>query len=63
MNLLKHYIKRVISVRPVKQVDWMKHSYVEVTLIANCYGNEREYTRWFGEKEWETVQKQGYFMA
>lgn len=63
MNILEIYIEEVISVEEVPHVEWMNQKYLNVKLIANCYGNVKEYERWFGEKEWEQVQKQGYFMG
>jgi hypothetical protein len=63
MNILEHYIKEIISVEEVPHEDWMKQKYLNVTLIADCYGDVREYKRWFGTDEWEKVKERGYFMS
>jgi hypothetical protein len=63
MNLLEHYIKEVISIEDVPRVDWIDKKFLKVRLIADCYGDIREYERWFGEEEWEMIKEQGYFMA
>jgi hypothetical protein len=63
MNLLEHYIKEIISVEDVPHEDWMNKKYLKVKLVANCYGDIRQYERWFGEEEWGKVKEQGYFMS
>jgi hypothetical protein len=62
-NLLEHYIKEIKSIEEVPHEDWMNQKYLNVTLVANCYGDEREYKRWFGAEEWEKVKEQGHFMS
>lgn len=63
MNILEHYIEEVISVEEVPRQEWMDQKYLNVKLVANCYGCVQEYERLFGENEWKKIQEQGYFMA
>jgi len=65
MNILEHYIKEVISVEPYTE-DWTKKwdkEFVEVKVLANCYGGIQEYTNVWDKAQWEQIKKQGYFMA
>lgn len=74
MNLLEHYIEKVISVEDVTK-EWEKYmqeenpNFVEtdpmlqVTIIVNCYGQIKEVTRTFHKSEYDNIQEQGYYMA
>lgn len=74
MNLLEHYIKKVISVVDVtkKWEDYMRkddHNFVEndpmlkVKMLVNCYGNIEETIKRLHKSEWDKIQEQGYYMA
>ena len=74
MNLLEHYIKKVISVVDVTK-EWEKcmqeedPNFVEtdpmlqVAIIVNCYGQTTGITEMFHKSEWDKIQEQGYYMA
>ena len=74
MNLLEHYIKKVISVVDVTK-EWEKcmqeedPNFVEldpmlqVAIIVNCYGQTTRTTKMFHKSEWDKIQEQGYYMA
>ena len=74
MNLLEHYIEKVISVVDVTK-EWEKHmqkedpNYIEtdpmlqVAIIVNCYGQATGTTKMFHKSEWDKIQEQGYYMA
>lgn len=75
MNLLEHYIKKVISVVDVTKEweDYMRkddHNFVEndpmlkVEMIASCYSNMIYGTvKTLHKSELEKIQEQGYYMA
>ena len=74
MNLLEHYIEKVISVNDVTK-EWEKYmqkedpNYIEldpmlqVAIIVNCYGQTEGTTKMFHKSEWDKIQEQGYYMA
>ena len=75
MNLLEHYIKKVISVKDVTQ-EWEKYmqeeedpNFIEtdpmlqISMIINCYGQTKETTKMCHKSEWDKIQEQGYYMA
>jgi len=65
MNLLEHHIKSVISVKPYT-AEWTKehpHTFLKITVVANCYGQEQEYNLIRTAEEWGQIEKQGYFMG
>ena len=74
MNLLEHYIEKVISVVDVTK-EWEKcmqeedpnfvetDPMLEIKMIVNCYGSIQETKQWFHKSEWDKIQEQGYYMA
>ena len=74
MNLLEHYIEKVISVDDVTK-EWEKYmqkedpNFVEtdpmlqVEIIVNCYGQTTGTTKMFHKSEWDKIQEQGYYMT
>ena len=74
MNLLEHYIEKVISVKDVTK-EWEKYiqeedpNFIEtdpmlqVAIIVNCYGQTTGTTKMFHKSEWDKIQEQGYYMA
>ena len=59
MNLLEHYIIKIISEEPNK-----KYGGVDIVAEADCYGDKREYKHYACTKEqWEKEKQQGYWMA
>ena len=74
MNLLEHYIEKVISAVDVTK-EWEKcmqeedPNFVEtdpmlqVAIIVNCYGQITGTTKMFHKSEWDKIQKQGYYMS
>ena len=74
MNLLEHYIEKVISVEDVTK-EWEKYmqkedpNYIEldpmlqVAIIVNCYGQTTGTTKTLHKSEWDKIQEQGYYMA
>ena len=74
MNLLEHYIEKIISVEDVtkKWEEYMKkddptfietNPMLEVKMLINCYGNIKETTKMLHKSEWDKIQEQGYYMA
>ena len=74
MNLLKHYIEKIISVEDVTKEweEYMKEEYpnfietdpmLQVAIIVNCYGQTAGTTKMFHKLEWDKIQEQGYYMA
>lgn len=74
MNLLEHYIEKVISVKDVTK-EWEEYiqeeepnfvetdHMLEIKMIVNCYGSIQETTQWFHKTVWDKIQEQGYYMA
>ena len=74
MNLLEHYIEKVVSVIDVTK-EWEKYmqeedpNFVEtdpmlqISMIINCYGQTTGTTKMFHKSEWDKIQEQGYYMA
>lgn len=74
MNLLEHYIEKVISVVDVTK-EWEKcmqeedqnfvetNPMLEVKMLVNCYGNIEETIKRLHRSEWDKIQEQGYYMA
>lgn len=74
MNLLEHYIEKVISVEDVTKEweEYMKEEdpnfvetdpMLEIKMIVNCYGSIQETKQWFHKTVWDKIQEQGYYMA
>ena len=74
MNLLEHYIEKVISVNDVTK-EWEKYmqkedpNFVEtdpmlkIKVLVNCTGVEEYNILWYHKSEWDKIQEQGYYMA
>ena len=74
MNLLEHYIEKVISVVDVTK-EWEKcmqeedpnfvetDPMLEIKVLVNCYGNIEETIKRLHKSEWDKIQEQGYYMA
>lgn len=69
MNLLEHYIKEVYSVEDITE-EFKRNAghapcrpMVKAKMRVNCYGIEEDTESTFFADEWETAQKQGYYMA
>lgn len=74
MNLVEHYIEKVISVEDVTKEweDFIRKdtpnfvetdSMLEIKMLVNCYGNIKETTQCYHKSEWDKIQGQGYYMA
>lgn len=62
MNLLEHYIVKIISEEKVKNPN-SNDEYYRVNAIVDCYGQEEQINRLFLLDEWEKAKEKGYFMA
>ena len=66
MNLLEHYIKEVIYVKPCEE-EWVKEFpdrvLLEVKLTYNCYGRIKTKTHIWSKEEYEDIIKKGYFLG
>lgn len=59
MNLLEHYIKKIVSEEP-----WEKDKrWIRVTVDVDCWGNKSRMTTVFSKEVWEKAKKRGYFLA
>ena len=65
MNLLKHYIKEVISIKELKiDETWAKgFDFVKVKIITNCHGDIRTEEKIFTVLEWNYVAEAGYYLG
>lgn len=74
MNLLEHYIEKILSVEDVTK-EWEKYMkeenpnfvetnpMLEIKMIVNCYGSIQETKQWLHKTVWDKIQEQGYYMA
>ena len=69
MNLLEHYIIKVISKEDVTE-KYQKHIHhqlyqkiLKVTCLVDCYGIKEEQTHYWLESDWNRYEKQGFYMA
>ena len=63
MNLLEHYIKKILSVKKVIPPIPVSQDCVTVKMIVNCHGTVAETEMLFFVDEWEDIKKQGFYMA
>ena len=65
MNLLKHYIEKVISIEEFKiDETWAKGiDFVKVKITTNCHGDIRTEERMFTVQEWKSITKVGYYLG
>lgn len=69
MNLLEHYIQEVHSVQDEtnnyiqRTGETPKEPLLKVDLTYNCYGCVERENKLFTKSQWETIKKNGYFMA
>ena len=69
MNLLEHYIEKVISVKDVTK-EWEEYVIeenpndlmLEVKMLVNCCGRIKETIKWFRKSELEKIKEQGYYL-
>ena len=61
MNLLEHYIEKII--KETKHKTQHGTDIVEVEMIIDCYGVKEQTTHLFLPSEWEKAKKDGYYMA
>ena len=74
MNLLEHYIEKVISVVDVTK-EWEKcmqeedpnfvetDPYMKIKLLVDCMGIEQHKIIRCHKSQWEKIKEQGYYMA
>lgn len=62
MNLLEHYIDKIISETKIQNPE-NGNEYYRVNAIVNCYGNKEQINRLFLIEEWEQAKAQGYYMS
>lgn len=69
MNLLEHYIIRVLEEEDVTQQykihcgEEPKETLIRVFVIVNCHGTVYTDERIFGLSEWEDIVKKGYYVG
>lgn len=63
MNLLEHYIIKVINIDVLQTPEYIKEPYIEVTALCDCWGNKRIYKHVTTRANWEIEMTQGYFLA
>lgn len=65
MNLLKHYIEKVISIEEFKiDETWAKgFDFVKVKITTNCHGDIRTEEIIFTVQEWNFIAKVGYYLG
>lgn len=61
MNLLEHYIKKIISEEKVKSPDG--DIYYKVKAEIDCYGSVETIDKIFRIDEWEEAKEKRYYMA
>lgn len=62
MNLLEHYIEKIISEDFIINPNNDKE-YYKVKMIVDCYGSKSETTQMFSVDDWKVIKQKGYYMA
>lgn len=62
MNLLEHYIEKIISEDFIINPNNNKE-YYKVKMIIDCYGSKSETTQMFSVDDWKVIKQKGYYMA
>lgn len=62
MNLLEHYIEKIISEDFIINPNNDKE-YYKVKMIVDCYGSKSETTNIFSVDDWKVIKQKGYYMA
>lgn len=62
MNLLEHYIEKIISEDFIINPNNDKE-YYKVKMIVDCYGSKSETTQMFSVDDWKAIKQKGYYMA
>lgn len=62
MNLLEHYIDKIISEDFIINPNNDKE-YYKVKMIVDCYGSKSETTHMFSVDDWKVIKQKGYYMA
>lgn len=62
MNLLEHYIDKIISEDFIINPNNNKE-YYKVKMIIDCYGSKSETTKIFSVDDWKAIKQKGYYMA
>lgn len=62
MNLLEHYIDKIISEEKIQNPE-NGNGYYRVTAEVDCYGHKETINRLFLIKEWEQAKEKGYYMS
>jgi hypothetical protein len=62
MNLLEHYIDKIISEDFIINPNNDKE-YYKVKMIVDCYGSKSETTQIFSVDDWKVIKQKGYYMA
>ena len=65
MNILEHYIIKIVSKEWVSGVyEGEEYKYLKVKFLADCYGDIREYEETYNSEEGlQRDLENGYFMA
>ncbi len=61
MNLLEHYIDKII--KETKRKTPQGIDVVEVEMVIDCYGAKEHITHMFLASEWKKAKKDGYYMG
>lgn len=61
MNLLEHYIDKIV--KETKRKTPRGTDVVEAEMVVDCYGVKEQTTRLFLPSEWEKAKKDGYYLA
>lgn len=62
MNLLEHYIDKIISEDFIINPNNSKE-YYKVKMIVDCYGSKSETTKIFFVDDWKVIKQKGYYMG
>lgn len=62
MNLLEHYIDKIILEDFIINPNNNKE-YYKVKMIVDCYGSKSETTQIFSVDDWEVIKQKGYYMG
>ena len=63
MNILEHYLVKVISEDRVKVAEIEGLELIRVVAQWDCYGVVSEETDYYSPSEWEKIKEKGYYLG
>lgn len=63
MNILEHYLVKIISEERVKATGTEGAELIKVVAQWDCYGAVSEETDYYSPSEWKKIKEKGYYLG